>query len=179
MRTVTVTALDGARWDVRVVWEPRWRAMARRFGGWRSKRRHDVDAGDVLSGGADVSSNLGSSGGSSSIADELVIVAVVLFAFVLAAVLFWWVLLPLLLIILDGLIVLALLAASAVARVLFRRPWIVRAASGSGEVSEVEVVGWRAALRRRDEIADSLSHGLTPVPGEQPLVRKSAPTQPN
>ncbi|GAB2568512.1 hypothetical protein Aab01nite_44770 [Paractinoplanes abujensis] len=149
---------------MRVVWEPRWRVMARRFGGWRSKRRDDVSPGDALSSGAEVASNVGGSGGSSGIADELVVLAVVFFALVLVAVLFWWVLLPLLLIILDGLIVLALLLASVVARVLFRRPWIVRATSTSGEATEVEVVGWRAALRRRDAIADSLRHGLSPAP---------------
>ncbi|MDY7088672.1 MAG: hypothetical protein SYR96_26645 [Actinomycetota bacterium] len=167
MRTVEVTTPSGQRWGVRVVWEPRWRVMARRFGGWRAKRRHDdVGPGDVLSGGADVSSNVGSSGGggSSGLSDELAVIAVVLFALVAVGVLFWWVLLPLLLIILDGLIVLALLLVSVAARVLFRRPWIVRATSGRGEVTEVEVVGWRAALRRRDEIAESLRTGLKPAP---------------
>ncbi|MBM2619583.1 hypothetical protein JIG36_28970 [Actinoplanes sp. LDG1-06] len=163
MRTVEVTAPGGARWSVRVVWEPRWRVMARRFGGWRAKRSKDVGPGDVLGGGADVSSRLGSNGGGGSIGDELVVVAIALFALVVAGVLFWWVLLPLLLIVLDGLIVLVLLLVSVVARVLFRRPWIVRAASGSGEVDEVEVVGWRAALRRRDAIAESLRHGLNPA----------------
>ncbi|SNY23484.1 hypothetical protein [Paractinoplanes atraurantiacus] len=154
MRTVEVTAPGGTRWEVRVVWEPRWRVMARRFGGWRAKRRKDIGPGDALSGGAEVSSEVSSSGGNFN--DEFVIIAIVFFAFVLAAVLFWWVLLPLLLIVLDALIILILLAASMVARVLFRRPWIVRATSATGETTEVEVVGWRAALRRRDAMADEL-----------------------
>ncbi|XVU27626.1 hypothetical protein ACQPZJ_11505 [Actinoplanes sp. CA-054009] len=161
MRTVEINAPGGTRWAVRVVWEPRWRAMARRFGGWRSKRREDsISPGDVLGAGAEISSKTsgsgGGGGGGGGLADELVIVAIVLFALVLAAVLFWWVLLPLLLIILDGLIVLALLVASVVARVLFRRPWIVRATAATGETTEEEVIGWRAALRRRDAMADAL-----------------------
>ncbi|MEV4347367.1 hypothetical protein AB0J83_23170 [Actinoplanes sp. NPDC049596] len=164
MRTIEVTAPGGARWRVRVVWEPRWRALARRFGGWKAKRRRDIGPGDLVGGGAEVSSEIGGSGGGGSLADELVILAIALFALVLVAVLFWWVLLPVLLIILDGLIVLALLIASVVARVLFRRPWIVRATAATGETTEVEVVGWRAARRRRDAIADSLRHGLAPAP---------------
>ncbi|MEU8821134.1 hypothetical protein [Actinoplanes sp. NPDC048796] len=158
MRTVEVSAPGGTRWEVRVVWEPRWRVMARRFGGWRAKRRKDVGPGDVVSGGAEVSSEVGSSGGNFN--DEFVIIAIVFFAFVLAAVLFWWVLLPLLLIVLDALIILILLAASVVTRVLFRRPWIVRATSSTGDTTEAEVVGWRAALRRRDAMAEALRHGL-------------------
>ncbi|MFF5082878.1 hypothetical protein ACFY36_38045 [Actinoplanes sp. NPDC000266] len=154
MRTVEVTAPDGTRWDVRVVWEPRWRVMARRFGGWRAKRREDIGPGDALSGGAEVSSEVGGSGG--NLNDEFVVIAIVFFAFVLAAVLFWWVLLPLLLIVLDALIILLLLAASVVARVLFRRPWIVRATAATGETTEEEVIGWRAALRRRDAMAAAL-----------------------
>lgn len=133
--------------------------MSRRFGGWRAKRRGDVGPGDVLKDGADVSTSIGSGW-----SNELVATAIVLFAVVLAAVLFWWVLLPVLLIILDGLIVLALLFASVVARVLFRRPWIVRATADTGEITEVGVVGWWAALRRRDGIADSLRHGQHPAP---------------
>lgn len=133
--------------------------MARRFGGWRAKRRGDGGPGDVLKEGADVGTSI-----DSGWSDELVIIAILLFAVVLAAVLFWWVLLPVLLLILDGLIVLALLFASVVARVLFRRPWIVRATADSGETTDVEVVGWRAALRRRDGIADSLRRGRHPVP---------------
>ncbi|GAA0497948.1 hypothetical protein Ade02nite_53550 [Paractinoplanes deccanensis] len=159
-----VTAPGGTRWSVRVVWEPRWRVLARRFGGWRAQRRKDVGPGDVLGGGAEASSEIGGHRLGSSISDELVIIGIVLFALVLAAVLFWWVLLPLLLIIVDALIVLILLAVSLTARVLFRRPWIVRAAATTGETTEVEVVGWRAALRRRDAIADSLRHGLSPAP---------------
>lgn len=142
--------------------------MARRFGGWRDKRRKDdVGPGDVLRGGADVSSNIGSSGGS-SLGDEFAVIAIALFAFVAVGAVFWWVLLPLLLIILDGLIVLGLLIVSMAARVLFRRPWIVRATSVTGETTETEVVGWRAALRHRDAIADSLRSGLSAAP-ESPV----------
>ena len=147
-----------------MVWEPRWRATARRFGGWRAERRNDAGPGEVLSDGADLSGQIGNgASGAGSIGDEIAVIALALFALVVVAVVFWWVLLPLLLIVLDGLIVLVLLIVSLVARVLFRRPWVVRAAAGTGGTTEVEVVGWRAALRRRDAIADSLRHGLSPA----------------
>ncbi|MFC7272597.1 hypothetical protein ACFQS1_01270 [Paractinoplanes rhizophilus] len=172
MRTVTVTAPSGTAWRVRVVWAPRWRALARRFGGWRSKRTGT--SGDVVDGALEVGGNMPSSGGGgggSGLGDEIAAIVFVLIAFVLAAALFWWVLLPLLLLVLDLVIVLLLLAVSVVARVLFRRPWTVEAtATGQPGVAQ-QVVGWRAALRRRDEIADALGRGLRPEPMPSPLQR--------
>ncbi|MET8149809.1 hypothetical protein ACIBSW_23075 [Actinoplanes sp. NPDC049668] len=165
MRTISVSAPEGARWDVRVVWAPRWRALARRFGGWRSKRTGNSD--DLVDGALQVgdasTSGGGGGGGLSGLGDEIVAILVIFIALVLAVALFWWVLLPLLLLVLDVVIVLILLAASIAARVLLRRPWTVEAtAPGRGRIT-AHVVGWRAALRRRDEIADSLRRGLRPT----------------
>jgi hypothetical protein len=162
VRTVCVTAPEGTPWNVRVVWAPRWRALARRFGGWRSKR--SGGSGDALDNALQVGDlpTSGRGGGGLDLGDEIAAIAIILVAFVLGVALFWWVLLPLLLVMLDIVIVLILLAMSIVARVLFRRPWTVEAtAPGQGRITN-HVVGWRAALRRRDEIADSLRHGLRP-----------------
>ncbi|WP_433832141.1 hypothetical protein ACQP2E_15365 [Actinoplanes sp. CA-015351] len=52
MRTVSITAPDGTPWDVRVVWAPCWRALARRFGGWREKR--SGRSGEVADGALQV-----------------------------------------------------------------------------------------------------------------------------
>jgi hypothetical protein len=153
-----VAAPDGTQWTVRVVWVPRWRALARRFGGWRHKRKRkgvDVDPGDAASGVLDI----GSAG------DEILVVVVIFIGVILAAVLFWWVLLPLLLVVLDLLIVLILLAVGVVARVLFRRPWTVEATAEGAETIQDGVVGWRAALRRRDELAEQLRAGTRPALG--------------
>jgi hypothetical protein len=79
------------------------------------------------------------------------------------------VLLPLLLIVLDVFVVLILLVLSIVGRLLFRRPWTVEATVEGREKVTAQVVGWRAALRRRDEIADSLRHGLQPDHVSGPL----------
>lgn len=167
MRTVVVTAPEGTKWSVRVVWAPRWRTLARRFGGWQSKR--SPGAGDVVDGTLQVGSNVpsggGGGGGGGGLFDldhDFAAIVLICIVFVLAAVLFWWVLLPLLLLVLDGVIVLILLAVSVVARVLFRRPWKVEATAPGHLGFAAPVVGWRAALRRRDEMADSLSNGLRP-----------------
>jgi hypothetical protein len=76
--------------------------------------------------------------------------------------LFWWLLLPLLLLVLDVLVVVALVIAGVAGRVLFRRPWTVRASGPAGAEATAAVVGWRAALRTRDEIADKLRMGYRP-----------------
>lgn len=191
-----MTAPNGTDWTVRVVWEPRWRALARRFGGWRRKRREKrefdlpdgVDAvGEITSaagrspgprgggsgdgvgtGGGGGGGGIGGGGGGGGLGNldfgeaTLVIVGLLL-AFILAAVLFWWLLLPLLLLLLDIVVVVILLLVAIVARVLFRRPWTVEARSAAGESVTAEVVGWRAALRRRDELADELRRGMRPA----------------
>ncbi|GIF62994.1 hypothetical protein Ais01nite_10290 [Asanoa ishikariensis] len=165
-------APDDTRWTVRVVWEPRWRALARRFGGWRRKRKNNRDgsSGDVVDGalriGDAATSGSGGSGGGSDgfdLGDAIIVIVLVFFALIAAAALFWWVLLPLLLIAIDLMIVLVLLVVTLVGRVLFRRPWTVEATAVNGERTIAEVVGWRAALRRRDELAESLRLGHRPV----------------
>jgi hypothetical protein len=154
-----------------VVWEPRWRALARRFGGWRRKRKkRDGGSGDVVNGALQIgdaapSGRDGGGGGADGfdLGDAIIVIVIAFLALIVAAVLFWWVLLPLLLIAVDLMIVLVLLVVTVVGRVLFRRPWTVEATAGNGERVIAEVVGWRAALRRRDEMAESLRLGQRPV----------------
>lgn len=150
-----------------MVWEPRWRALARRFGGWRRKRKNR-DSGDVVDGALQIgdaatSASGGGRSGGFDLGDAIIVVVLVFLAVIAAAALFWWVLLPLLLIAIDLMIVLVLLVVTVVGRVLFRRPWTVEATAGNGERVVAEVVGWRAALRRRDEIAESLRLGQRPI----------------
>jgi hypothetical protein len=169
VRTVSVTAPEGAPWNVRVVWAPRWRALARRFGGWRAKR--SGGSGDVVEGALQAGGDIPTSGGGGGLdlGDEIAAIAIIVVAFVVGVALFWWVLLPLLLVMLDVVIVLILLALSVVARLIFRRPWTVEATAPGHDRLTTHVVGWRAALRRRDEIADSLRRGLRPEAVPSPL----------
>ncbi|MGC9667839.1 hypothetical protein ACNTMW_14950 [Planosporangium sp. 12N6] len=174
MRTITTSSPDGTEWKVRVVWQPRWRALARRFGGWRRNRRK----GGVDIGGLDVPTGGGGGGGDGflgGLADDiLVAIAVIVFLIVVGA-LFWWVLLPLLLLVVDLVVVILLLAVAIPARVLFRRPWTVEAArsvpDGGEEYFATEVVGWRHALGTRDEIAEKLRMGY-PAPVTGALARR-------
>ncbi|MEV0719329.1 hypothetical protein [Asanoa sp. NPDC050611] len=164
-----MTAPDDTRWTVRVVWAPRWRALARRFGGWRRRRKNrHADSGDVVDGALKIgdAATSGSGGGRAGgfdLGDAIVVLVLVFLAIIAAAALFWWVLLPLLLVAIDLMIVLVLLVVTVVGRVLFRRPWTVEATAGNGERVIAEVVGWRAALRTRDEVAELLRRGQRPV----------------
>jgi len=154
MRTIGVTTPDGATWDVRVVWQPRWRALARRFGGWRRRRKGENGGGGSGLDGLDIP------GGS----DDLAALVLVIIGLILFGLLFWFLLLPLLLLLVDVVVVILLLALAIPVRVLLRRPWTVEASrrgpdGESTETVSTHVVGWRNALRARDEIADKLRAG--------------------
>jgi len=178
VRTLTAQAPDRTQWQVRVAWLPRWRFLARRFGGWR-RRRKGRDSGGLdlpdlnVGGGSGGGNHAGGGGGGhsggggggggffDSLADEVAVILIILIAFVAAALLFWFLLLPLLLLVVDLLAVVVLCVLAALARVLFRRPWQVEAESGT-RTFVLDVVGWRAALRTRDEIAERLRSGYPP-----------------
>ncbi|MGW5666588.1 hypothetical protein [Micromonospora sp. NPDC003776] len=115
-----------------------------------------VQLGDAATSGS-------GGGGDFDLGDAIIVLVVVFIAVIAAAALFWWVLLPLLLLAIDLVVVLVLLVLAVVGRVLFRRPWTVEATAANGETVTTEVVGWRAALRRRDEIAEVLRRGQRPV----------------
>jgi hypothetical protein len=88
------------------VWAPRWRALARRFGGWRTKRTGR--SGDVVDGHLQAGGDIQTSGGAGGLdlGEEIAAIVIIFVAFVADVALFWWVLLPLLLIMPDVVIVL-------------------------------------------------------------------------
>ncbi len=159
MRTVSVATPEGREWAVRVVWQPRWRALARRFGGWRRKRRSSSDdGGGGGGGGGDFLSALG---------DDLIGALVAIVGMILFGLVFWFLLLPLALLVVDVLVVVLLLLLAIPARVLLRRPWTVEAVSANwdGDTETwfaTDVVGWRRALDTRDDIAQKLTAGHHP-----------------
>jgi hypothetical protein len=183
MTSVLVTDPDGVRWRVHVAWQPRWPALVRRFGAWRHTRKRGrgrrgdgagtvvdnlLDVGQAAAsgrGGGSTGGGGGSGGGfldGLDLGEAVVVIVVALFAVIALAFLFWWVILPLLLLVLDAVIVLILLVAAVVGRVLFRRPWTVEALADGQDTVVVPVVGWRAALRRRDDMVDLLRQGQPP-----------------
>ncbi|NUO55873.1 MAG: hypothetical protein HOV71_18885 [Hamadaea sp.] len=159
MRTVKVDTPSGQTWGVRVVWQPRWSALVRRFGAWRRKRKGEASSGNDLSGCGDLA-GCGSGDG------DLAAIVLGIVLFILGVLVFWFILLPLLLLIVDILVVVLLLLIAIPARVLFRRPWTVEAAYDDGQTEQIfstDVVGWRRALETRDDIAAKLRQGY-PAP---------------
>jgi hypothetical protein len=139
-RSRQVVAADRRRWTVGIRWLPR---RPRWFGwgfGW--KRRKRGDSSSWRDGGFE--------------ADEGTLIIVV----VLVAVIFaWFFVLPVLVLLLDVLLLLLIACVAIATRVLFRRPWIVEARSGT-EALEWPVVGWRNALERVDHVVARLERGL-------------------
>ncbi|GAB7191077.1 hypothetical protein NUM3379_17840 [Kineococcus sp. NUM-3379] len=167
MRSVQVRDPRGGTWTVRVRWEPRWRALSRRIGGWRRGRdgADAPDVGSVAEGASHVGGSGGGGGGGggwwSNLADEAAILFLLLIGFLLVAAVAWWVLIPLLLLLVDVVVVVVLLLAGIVARVALRRPWTVTArrdVRAGGELT-VDVVGWRRAHEVRDLVAALLAEG--------------------
>ena len=80
---------------------------------------------------------------------------------ILFGLLFCFLLLPLLLLLFDVVVLLFLFAVATAARVLFRRPWTVEAvpATNGTRTRKRNVIGWRAALRTRDALAEHLRTG--------------------
>lgn len=165
MRTDLVTGPDGMDWKVRLVWEPRWRALSRRYGGWR----RDKDSGSPDFSGLDYAatptgSDSSSGGFFDDTGDDLAVFVLVVVAVIVAGALFWWLLLPLLLVVVDLIVVLVLLFAGLAARVALGRPWIVEAVPRRGPRIEQHVRGFRAARRARDDLAEQVRTGSLTVP---------------
>jgi hypothetical protein len=73
------------------------------------------------------------------------------------------VVLPLLVAVVDVVVLLLLAVGSTVARVVFRRPWIVEARADDGRTGTWKVVGWKASGKRLDAVADGIERGVMPT----------------
>jgi hypothetical protein len=146
-----VTAPDGTRWKVGRQWWP------------DRKLRGDVaDPGpiDGGSGGGDGGSwlDLGD-------ADEFVVVLVVIGVAILAVLFFTTVVIPLVAFTIELILLIVVFFAGLAGRLLFRRPWTVRARAKDEATHRWQVVGFRNSGELRDEVAAALSSGraLPPV----------------
>ena len=173
MRTsATATAPDGTLWHINIRWMPRWRALARRFGGWRDGRDGGRRLGDAADWTPDFSSwpdvDCGTARGSGGwfdvdFGDDLLGALAAIVMLVVAGVLFWWVLLPVLLLVLDVAIVILLFVAGTLGRVLLHRPWVLDATDQSGHRFTRQVVGWRHAQSEVTDMAAQIRAGTATV----------------
>jgi hypothetical protein len=145
----TVQAPDGRTWVVRRRWVPRlgaesiWGRVYRRF---RQALRR---AGNITEADPGCLEILGEGIG-------VAIAVVVVVAFLI------FVAIPLVFALLDLVIVLLLALLGILARIVFRRPWVVEARADDGAISTWRVVGWTASRERCTEIAQLLAAGVTP-----------------
>jgi hypothetical protein len=158
----TVTTPGGDRWTVRRLWAPRlrgetlWaRAWRRIRGSWR-RTGEFADAGDP--------------GCAVDLVEELALVlaviAVVLFVVFVGV--------PLLVALIDLLLLVLLTVLGIVARVVFRRPWVIEAVGPDTMRRTWRVVGWRASREAVDDIGTALAHGAPPPPGHEVSHRPGA-----
>lgn len=147
----TITGPDGRQWTVRRRLAPRLGAETV-FG--RARRR----VGSVINrttNGLDVAD-----GCLAFDLDAIVVVLLVLVALLLLI----FVVIPLLVVIVDLVILLLLALLGIVARVVFRRPWVLEAASSDGRRHQWRVVGWRRSGEQCRHIAQMLAAGIVPPP---------------
>lgn len=166
MPAVTAHTPAGVAWRVRVVWLPGRRPLFRRIGGW--KRSPDnplagVELPDSLDDGPDYTPLVSRPelldrprSGPSFATGKLVIILLILGGAVI-----WFGLLPLGLLIADAVIV----GVGLPVRIVRGKRFTVEATSPIPNrtgtmVIATQVPGWRAAHRRRDQIADQLGDGV-------------------
>lgn len=148
----TVQAPDGRTWVVRRRWVPRlgaesiWGRMHRRA---RQAMRRAGNIADADPGCLEVLAE--------GIAVAIAVVVIVAFLIFVA--------IPLVFALLDLLVVLLLALLGILARIVFRRPWIVEARADDGALSTWRVVGWTASRERCTELAQLLAAGVTPPAG--------------
>jgi hypothetical protein len=137
-----VTDPDGTTWKVGRRWLPDWPRL-------RERRRTDGEGLSVA--------DLGDAGFDDALGVALVVVGIVLVLLLLTTVIF-----PVLVLTLELLIALVLLVGGITGRLLFRRPWTIRARSEHRELTW-QATGFRRSGRVRDEVASALALGDTRV----------------
>ena len=140
-------------WVVRRRWIPRLGAdtLWARF--WRRFRKARRKAGDL----ADADP------GCLEIFGEGILVAI---AFIVAVLLMLFVAGPLLVALVDVVILLLLAVLGLIARVLFRRPWLIEAHKPGTDALRWRVVGWGPSSQKVEEVRQSLAADVIPPDAE-------------
>ncbi len=139
-----VTAPDGTRWKVGRQW-------------WPERKLSDPDVADlpVVDGGGN-----GGGGGGFGLdgIDEGLALLAIIGIVILAIFLITTVVIPIIAFTIELLIVIVVFFAGIAGRVLFRKPWTVRARA-THQTHRRQIVGFRASGRLRDEMAGALREG--------------------
>lgn len=165
-----ITAPDGTAWRIGRRWWPERKRLRR--------RRKDRDS-ELPDGGSEDGDAPG--GGSASDAwwrldlgvdaDEAIVILGVVVAVIAAIVLLTTVVVPLVVVGIEILLLIVLFVGGLAGRLLFRRPWTIRARSADRRELTWRAVGFRRSGRMRDEIAAALARGKTDVqPAEAEAV---------
>jgi hypothetical protein len=142
-----VTAPDGTEWRVGRRWLPDWPRI------WDRRDRGDGDGSGIGDALPDLDG-----------IDEAFAVALVVIGVVLVVLLFTTVVFPIVALTIELLLVVVLLIGGLVGRLVFRRPWTVRArASDDRRELTWHVRGLRRSGRVRDEVAAALASGRTDI----------------
>ena len=155
-----VTAPDGTRWKIARQW-------------WPDRDVDTVDAAAELGPGSVGDSGGGSDGGwfpDLGDADEFVVVVVAIGVVLLTILFITTVVIPVIAFTLELILLLALFFAGIAGRLLFRKPWTVRARADGLTRHRWHVVGFRNSGELRDEVAAALSSGRA-LPSASPLPR--------
>jgi hypothetical protein len=152
----TVTAPDGATWQVKRHWisrRPKWRRHGRQLD-------RAVDVGDV----ADVGLSLFDDTPFAWIFVIIAAIAILLFVTGIFA------------LIIEILLIVIAVLGTLVAKVLFRRPWYVEASS-TGHRRRWAVVGWKRTNEVMDELVRSIEAGTDFVSAHGRPLGVPIPTQ--
>jgi hypothetical protein len=166
-----IAAPDGTTWRIGRRWWPERKRLRR--------RRKDRDS-ELPDGGSEDGDAPGGGGSASDAwwrldlgvdADEAIVILGVVVAVIAAIVLFATVVVPLVVLGIEILLLIVVFVGGLAGRLLFRRPWTIRARSADGRELTWRAVGFRRSGRMRDEIAAALSRGQTDVqPAEAEAV---------
>jgi hypothetical protein len=148
-----VTAPDGTVWRVGRQWVPTKPTL------WRPKKRQKKPA-DKRSGGGG-GGDLFPVGLDSF--DEGFLIVLALIAVVIVVILLVTVVFPIIVLGVELLIVIVLLVGGIAARLVFRKPWTIRARAQDGRELTWRAPGFQRSGRVRDDAAAALALGQTEV----------------
>jgi hypothetical protein len=169
MPAVTTLTPAGVAWRVRVVWHAGRRPLVRRIGGWKQKSNPfagvelpDLDDGPDYTPLVRRPELMDQPRPGPSFTNSKLLLTLIIILLVLGGAVIWWVLLPLALLIADA----AIVGVGLPLRIVTGKRFTVEATSPIPNrspgtmVIATQVPGWRAAHRRRDEIAAQLGDGV-------------------